>query len=326
MVALALRALTALLSAFLLVGCQSCEPTKPEPAGRRELELVEQALRGGGAYRLALAELEKTPDDALRAVREQSAPPRSRKAVFLAMMADHLEHLDSHREWKRRLDASPRVAGRFGELGKTLGAGGGQVGMGILGPEYPEHIAGLDSANQVQFWAERLLALGGDTEQQAAVPHLRRIGNAAAIDALALYVRTPGSNLATADAAKALAELGRARDLAEALAAYVHPDIPPSAIPANVAALKAGLGALPAKARPESARELLDALEKERLSADQRRGYLAAVGAFGDDAAVERLVALRKTPWGRELKADIDAASAAILDREPDPVRKGGKP
>jgi len=320
-----------LLVALLGPGCQSCSrdaKKPPQPAGRRELELVELALRRGG-YQEAITELEKTPEAALLAVAEQSAPPRSYKALFLAMMADHLEHVDTYRKWQQRLDESPKAAATLpSDLLQKLGPRpAGDPVMSILGPNYPSHIPGLDSREHVYFWTERLLAMGGDTAARAAVPHLERIGTAAAIDALAVYVRTPKGGIALMDASMALGRLGRGRDLAEALAAYQHPEISPTAIPGRIAAVKAGFKTLSAKARIASENEILAALEKEPLTADQRAGYLAALSAFGSAAAADRLAVLRRTDWGTQMKAAIDAASAEILDRDEPPVQRGsGKP
>jgi len=315
-----------LLIAFLAPGCKSCgrEAKKPpQPAGRSELELVDLALRRGG-YQGALAELEKTPEAALRAVAEQSAPPRSRKALFLAMMADHLKHVESYRAWQHTLDESPKTGTNPLGLGNPPSP---DELISILGPTYPSHIHGLDGREHVYFWAERLLAMGGDTAARAAVPHLERIGTAPAIDALAVYVRTPEGGIALMDASMALGRAGRGRDLAEALAAYQPPAIPPTAIPGRIATVKTGFKTLSPKARTDSENEILAALEKEPLTADQRAGYLAALGAFGSAAAADRLALLRRTDWGAQMKAEIDAASAAILDRDEPPVQRGsGKP
>jgi hypothetical protein len=302
----------------LAPGCGTCSKSKPppEPAGRRELELVDQALApGGGKYQAALLELEKDRAAALRAVREQSAPPHTREAVLLAMMTDRLSSGARYQAWQQTLDRSVGTGGA-GSQGGLFGSGAPRDATSILGPQYPERVPGLDEPAQVYFWAERLLVVGGDTAELAAVPHLERLGNAAAIDALAVYARTPGSGIAAFDAARALGRLGRGRELADALAAYQNPPIPPTAIPGGVATIKAGFATLPAAARTRTENELLTALEQEPLSDDQRAGYVAAIGEIGSARAVDRLAALRRTPWGEQHKPELDAATAAILDRE----------
>lgn len=303
---------------LFLPACKSCgggdKPPPQPPAGRRELALVEQALNGD--YRAAIVELEKTPDASLRAVHEQSAPPRTGKAIRLAIMANRLAHVDQYRQWVRTLDESAGT-GSFGSGSiSLLGPLPGRRVYSPLGPGYPKRIAGLDGDEHVYFWSERLLIIGGDLLDLSAVAHLERMGSPAAIDALALFVRTPGSRLGAGNAAEALGRLGRARDLAEALAAYQHPDIPPSAIPGSVGSIKAGLRTLSPFARTTGENEILAALEKEPLTSDQRAGYLAALGAFGSDGAAGRLAALRQTSWGKQSKRQIDAAIAEIMDRD----------
>ena len=330
--AVMVRALWFLCALALLVpACKSCRSDKESPpqipAGRRELALVDQALNG--AYRDAMLELEKTPEASLRAVLEQSAPLRSRKAIWLSIMADRLAHIDQYRQWGRTLDES---AGRssFGSGSSSLpGLGGPQPMPHIyspLGPGYPERIAGLDSDEHTYFWSERLLITGGSLLDLAAVAHLLRIANPAAIDALALFVRTPGSRLGRGRAAEALGRLGRARDLAEALAAYQHPDLPPSAIPGGIGVVRGGFRTLSPFARTAGENEILAALEKEPLTSDQRAGYLAALGAFGSDRAADRLVELRQTSWGKQAKTQIDAAIAEILNRDPSDQRGSKTP
>ena len=307
--------------ALFVPACKSCgggdKPLPQVPAGRRELALVDQAL--SGAYRDAMVELEKTPAASLRAVLEQSALVRSRKAIWLSIMADRLAHVEQYRQWGRILDASAGSSSLGSGSSSVLGLGGSQPRPHVyspLGPPYPDRIAGLDGDEHVHFWSERLLIIGGDLLDLAAVAHLERLGSPAAIDVLALFVRTPGSRFGAQNAAEALGRLGRARDLAEALAAYQHPNIPPTAIPGSVGSIKAGFRTLSPFARTTGENEILAALEKEPLSVDQRAGYLAALGAFGSDAAADRLAALRQTSWGKQAKTQIDAAIAEIMDRD----------
>ena len=231
---------------------------------------------------------------------DAAAPLHSRTAVFLAILDDHRQHNDRYRAWQRIMDES--VANQL---------------ITPLGPRYPNRISGLDTRDHVHFWAEQLLAIGGDTAQAAAVAHLGRIGNSAAVDALAAYVQEPGSRFALWQAARALGQLGCGRELAEALAAYQHPNIAPTAIPGSIATIKSGLDLLPAQRRPYVENELLTALEKEPLSSDQRAGFLAALSVFGSDAAAGRLTHLRDTDWGKRMTTEIDAAIAAILALPP---------
>lgn len=309
------------VSALVLTACKSCngsDTTKPPaPAGRRELELVDKALGGGGAYAQAMAELEKTPTASLRAVREQSAPPRSREAMFLAMMADHLARVDRYREWKATMEA-PSTAPLPDELkkiriGKLTGQPAGTPPSSILGPAYP-NAGRLDRSEHVYFWAEQLLAVGGDTAQVAAVSQLARLGTPTALDALALYVRQPAT-LALGEAAAALGQRGRGRDLAEALAAY-RSGWEVSVVRGSSVVVMDALRSQPAPARAASENEILTALETEPLTADQRAGYVAALGAFASERAADRLVRLRDTDWGKQMRREVDAAIAEISNRD----------
>jgi hypothetical protein len=288
-------------SLLLAASCRACEATPPEPAGRRELELLKEALRPG-AYPRAIAELEKTPEAGLRAVREQSAKPGTREALFLAMIEDRLEHVEDHRRWRERF----KKAAEPGPISQ-------------LGPKYEQHISELDARRHVYFWTEQLLAVGGEMEHVAAIRHLERIGGDVAALALAIDVRTPeGSHNFQGQAGLALARMGRGREVADGIAAWQQPNVAPTMRPGSVEVLKQALRKLEPEARAKTETALLVALEREKLSSEQRSGYLQALAVTGTSGSLARLVALRRGAWGKQHKAEIDAAVAAILQRGDD--------
>lgn len=293
----------ALLAVSLLVdGCRCGDANKStieEPARPREVKLVEQALESYD-YEGAVAELEKNPEEALRAVRQANAQPHSRRAVLLKIMENRLKRPRTYRDWQRRLDE----------------AADEQLGT-VLGPRYTD--PGLSDSEHDLFWAQVLLTQGGGTKCALAADKLAQLGGEVARDALAAEVKRAGGDLCQRVIADALVAAGEGRALADAIASLSASERPES-FRTNVSAFLAyNLGQLSPDRAEGTADEVLSLLEKNDLPAAERAGYLRALGAVASEKHLERLAALRRAPWAGPLQKDIDAAIEAVLTREPPP-------
>jgi len=293
-----------LLAALLLAGCG-----RDEPAAVKDLRLLQRALTNPDAYLAAVAELEKAPQGALRALGEQTVRPGTREGFLLLAITDRVSHPGRYAAW----DADLR------EIAADVSTRTGKAPTG-------EALSPLVSKRHAWFWAEKLL-FGDAAAGTTAACHLGAIDDEVAREALRLRLadRTRDADEAFGIAARELAKRGDSQGLTAGLAAGF--ERAERGTPARAAAdrilapLRGALALLPerahGRAEQETLRQLEDAKQMMDTSLAERRALLVVLAATARPASIERLTKLRRMRWVAPLRADVDAALLAAMGRDP---------
>ncbi len=295
---------TLLLAALVLAGCG-----RDEPAAVKDLSLLRRALTNPDAYLTAVAELEKAPKGALRALGEQTVRPGTREGFLLLAITDRVSYPGRYAAWDQEVQR---------DTGEILTRTGKMPDVESLSP--------LVSRRHAWFWAEKLL-FGDAAAGTTAARHLVAIDDEAAHEALRLRLadRTRDADEAFGIAARGLAKRGDVQGLTAGLAAGF--ERAERGVPARAAAdrilvpLRGALALLPerthARAEQDTLRQLEDVKQMIDASLAERRALLVVLAATARPASMERLTKLRRMRWVAPLRADVDAAMLAAMGRDP---------
>jgi hypothetical protein len=263
-------------------------------AGPQEAATVEGMLSGQVDYWSGIAELQGNPESALRALRERTESPGTRRAFVERMLDDHLSNAGQYARWQARVDDA------------------GQGRQTILGPVYSPDVRELDSDRHSYFWAERLLYPLNDALAEVAVDQLIAINSQAAADALlfaASDVRQEPELLEKAT--RGLAQRGAAISLTEILASRGAA----SETDPMKGLILAALADLPKDVHRSAERILLDRLNKES-SPHFQTAALEVLGEIGSEQSRQALIDMRKRKLDPRVEDALDRALSRILQRQ----------